>query len=431
MKTEGVAIGLLFAIWLAVLGACAGGEQQQAPTTSPAGTGEASPTAPPSEATEAALREAVITYERSLGRLDLRAAYALESTEFRETCPYEEYEEMIAAEWLDFLEDCGFEEASGIDFLIENMEMHESWAAIYGCFEGEAGRRCCYPDDKLWDYRDGRWVPGSTLPCAQAQENERLLATLPQFPGAEQVSSESALYSSAYEGIVNRHVLKATYEAPTDTSARDVIEFYVQSLAAEWQDTYPHGDCAGCGVSLTRGTAEVSINTHNMFDPRPYTFDVQVDCKGARPTPVPTAETADRDARASEILLESEVGKALLAGREEHLDYWLVISQSGWLHGHDVARVQILFPEPVSYVGEMPRISNPCQGTRGEFDPDDPCNDEPWVHGTVPVALSDVQDVHLEVELDSGRVADMFVVPVEDPQDFEEMLEYFKSMQGQ
>lgn len=393
-------------------------------------TEEALPTAPPSEATEAALTEAVITYERALARSDLATAYALESADFRDTCPYEKYEELIAAEWPDFLEGCGFEEASAIDFVIENMEMHESWAAIYGCFEGEAGRRCCYPDDKLWDYRDGRWVPGSTLPCAQAQENERLLAALPQFPGAEQVSSESALYSSAYEGIVNRHVLKATYEAPTDASARDVIDFYVQSLAAEWQDTYPYGDCAGCGVSLTRGTAEVSINTHNMFDPRPHTFDVQVDSKGARPTPVPTAETADRDVRAREVLLESEVGKALLAGREEGRDYWLSITQlTQLLHGQRAARIQIVFAEPVFYAGEIATASDQCQGTRGEFDPDDPCHDEPWVYGTRYVTFADVRDIHGTVEVDSGRVVNIFAMDTP-PDIVDDMIEYFKSRQG-
>ncbi|MCJ7510644.1 MAG: thrombospondin type 3 repeat-containing protein [Dehalococcoidia bacterium] len=399
-----------------------------------------SPTAAPSAATEAALREAVITYERALARSDLAAAYALESPELRETCPSKEYEELIAAERANLLEDCGFEEASEIDFVIENMEMHETWAPVYGCFEDEAGRQCC-SDFKLWDYRAGRWVPSSTLPCAQAQETERLLASLPQFPGAEQVSVDSYVYSRDEEPP-DIHAILVTYKAPLGTSASDVIDFYVQSLAPEWQDTHLLGDCASCGVSLRRGTAELFIGTINMFDPGSpiqenmfgpgsRIFEVQIESKGAQPTAVTTYEAAEiREVqmRAWEILVQSEVGEVLLAGREFGRDYWVNISPRGWEHGHEVALVHILFAEPVSYVGQMPRISDPCEGTRGQFDPDAPCHDEPWVRKTVAVAQSDVQDVMAEVELDTGMVANVFVDPVEDPDAFQEDLEVYKEM---
>jgi len=287
---------------------------------------ELTPTPTPSEATEAALRETVITYEEAAARLDLETAYALESTEFRQACSFQRYEEMIAPQRPGLLSDCGFDETSEISFVIENVEMGENWAAVYGCYEDQGGSRCCGPDSKLWDYKDGRWVLTSTVPCAYAQENERFLATLPQLPGAQQISTDSSFYSTEYEGIADRVGLRVTYQAPPDKSSQDVIDFYAQSLGADWQlavEEYAWEKGNILIASFTRGKALVSVDTSNMFEGGPHSFDVYVDHAGAKPTPVPIepAEKAARDARVREILLESKVGEALFAGREERRDY--------------------------------------------------------------------------------------------------------------
>jgi hypothetical protein len=434
-----LAMAFVFAICLAAVSACGGGEEgptpTASPTTSPPATEEASPTAAPSEATEAALREVVTAYERALARFDLATAYALESAEFRETCPFEEYEELIAPSWPGFLSDCGFDEASEIGFVIENLEMGENWAAVYGCHEDQDGRRCCYPDDKLGDYTDGQWVLGSTVPCVYAQENERLLATVPELPGAQQASIESTLYSSAYEGIPDRHSIRVTYQAPADTTDEDVIDFYVEGLAGDWDyqiEELPVGQKEGgiLSAAFIQGTAEISISTTGISVHGSGRFDVHVDARGARPTPVPVdpAAAAERDARVREILLESKVGRALLAGREEGRDYWVIDISHFWLllHGERAARVTIAFAEPVSYEGEIPTASDPCRGTRGEYDPDDPCHDERWEYGTEYAAFSDMREFHFTVEVDRGELIGVFAMDT--PADIvDDMIEWAKS----
>jgi hypothetical protein len=395
---------------------------------------ELTPTPTPSEVTEAALRETVITYERALARLDLETAYALESAEFRQACPFERYEEMIAPLWPGFLSDCGFDETSEIGFVIESVEMGENWGAVYGCHESEPGRECCYPDYKLWDYKDGRWVLTSTVPCAYAQENERLLATLPLLPGAQQVSAESSFYSTVYEGIPDRQSLRVTYQAPPDKGAQDVIDFYIQSLGADWQhiiEEYPWEKGSILTGSFTRGTAAVRVQ---MFGGGPDTFDVSVDHRGAKPTPVPLepAERAERDARVREILLDSKVGEALLAGREEGRDYWVVdiAHLEALLHGERAARVTIAFAESVSYEGEIPTVSDACNGTRGEYVPDDPCHDAPWVYGTKYASFPDVRDFYFTVEIDRGELIEMFSAG--SPADIvDDMIEQAKSAEQQ
>lgn len=432
----------VFALCLAAVSACGGGEEGPTPTASPASspptTEEASPTAPPSEATEAVLRETVTTYERALARLDLATAYALESVQFRETCPFDEYQELTAPVWPDFLENCGFDETSEIGFVIENLEMGENWAAVYGCHEDQDGRRCCYPDDKLWDYTDGQWVLASTVPCVYARENERLLATLPEFPAAEQVSIDSYMYSRG-EGLPDRHAIRVTYEAPPDTTDEDVIDFYVEGLAGQWDhqiEELPVGQQEGGILSAVfiQGTAEISISTTGISVHGSGRFDVHVDARGARPTPVPLdpAAAAERDARVREILLESEVGKVLLAGREEGRDYWVVDISHIWplLHGERTARVTIAFAQPVSYQGELPTVSDPCWGTRGEYDPDNPCHDEPWEYGTRYTTFSDVRDFHFTVEVDRAELIEAYSMDTP-PDIVDDMIEWAKSREEQ
>lgn len=284
MKTARAPIALLLAIWLATLSACGGGEDDLPPTPSPA----ASPAATPSGTSETALREAVTAYHRAATGLDPATAYASEPAEFRETCPFATYEDMLASLWPAFLDNCGFDDPSGIDFVIEDVEMHEDWARVVGCWEGQSARPCCYESDlwehrSRWDYRDGAWVPAYTLPCAYAQENERLLETLPELPGAKLASIESLPYTRS-EASPDKHFIRVTYETPSETTAQDVIDFYVQSLAAEWQYSI-HERPSETGDILVadfrRWSAVVGVDTAAMFEGGPYTFDLFIDYKGA------------------------------------------------------------------------------------------------------------------------------------------------------
>ena len=400
MKIAGVGMVLALGMSLAALpAACEFEESEPAPASTP------------SEAIKAALTETVITYEEALARLDLETAYALESAEFREACPFEEYREMTASLNGD---DCGFEETSEIDFVIESLEMGENWGAVYGCKEG-ANDRCCYPDYKLWDYKDGQWVPTSTVPCAYALENERFLAALPELPGAQRLSTDSSFYSTEYEGIPDRASLLVTYQAPPDTDAQDVIDFYSQSLGADWQlavEEYPWEKGKLLVAIFTRGKALISVSTSSPFEDGPHSFEVYVDHGGAKPTPVPLepAERAERDARVREILLESEVGEALFAGREERRDYWVVdiAHFDPLVHGERSAGVTIAFTEPVSYEGGIPTVSDPCRGTRGALVPDDPCHDAPWIYGTEHATFSNARDFHFRIEIDRGELIEVF-----------------------
>lgn len=279
METPSAPIALVFAICLTALGACVG-EEELPPTASPAATA--------SGATEPALKEAVIAYHQAVIRPDPTTAYASEPPDFRETCPFDTYEDMLASLWPRFLGDCGFDDTSRMDFVVENAEMRENWALIAGCWEDESGRRCCYSSDQWehrgeWDYRDGAWIPAYTLPCAYALENERLLDALPGLPGAEEVSIESLPYSRQ-EGPPDKHFIRVTYEAPPEISAQDVIDFYVRSLATEWQHSIHERPSENGNILVAdfrRWSAIVGVDTSTMFQDGPRTFEVFVDYKGA------------------------------------------------------------------------------------------------------------------------------------------------------
>jgi len=306
-----------------VAGACAGnGDEEE--VLGPSGTPPSSPAATPisSAASETALREAVTIYMRAIARPnpDLAALYALESAEFRETCPFDEYVDLITPLlWPELADDCGYDETSRVDFSITGMETHQDWALVGGCHQDQQGRECCLHDYIRWNHRDGRWAPAEIVPCAYALENERLLATLPQLPGARQVSIHSYAYFRGEAGPADRHAIRVTYEAPSGVSAQDVIDFYVQSFGSEWQYAVPDiGGASWLAAQFTQGTAEVSIDTANMTPPG-HKFDVHVDYRGAEPrwaegpTPGPSAAatgkiafTSDRDSNAEIYVMNAD-----------------------------------------------------------------------------------------------------------------------------
>jgi hypothetical protein len=229
------------------------------------------------------------------------------------------------------------------------------------------------------------------------------------------VSTEPSFYSTEYESIYDRAGLLVTYQPPLGETAQDVIDFYSESLGADWQLTveeYPWEKGKVLVASFTRGKALVGVHTGSASEGGLETLQVYVDQAGAKPTPVPLepAERAKRDARVREILLDSEIGQALFAGREERRDYWVVdiAHIEPLVHGQRSAMVTIAFTEPVSYEGEIPTVSDPCRGTRGDYVPDDPCHDAPWVYGTQLATFSDVRDFHFRIETDRGELIEVF-----------------------
>ena len=120
--------GLVWSVPLLVLGlalvagACAGnGDEEE--VLGPSGTPPSSPAATPisSAASETELREAVTTYMRAIAHPnpDLAALYALESADFRKTCPFDEYVDLITPLlWPELADDCGYDETSRVDFII-------------------------------------------------------------------------------------------------------------------------------------------------------------------------------------------------------------------------------------------------------------------------------------------------------------------------
>ena len=126
------------------------------------------------------------------------------------------------------------------------------------------------------------------------RENERILATLPEVPGAERRSVEHQPY---FEGDSAGSppagwTTGVTYRAAPEMTDADVIDFYVDSMDQDWRPRLEEvpitdletGEQKGVVllVSFTRGTAVVSISTDNMYVGGPHTFEVVVDHEGAR-----------------------------------------------------------------------------------------------------------------------------------------------------
>jgi hypothetical protein len=273
-------VAILLVLGLPLLAAACGGEgsNEEGPA------GDDSP--PAAEASEAALREAATAYERALVRLDLVTTYALEPAEFREACPFEAYEALVAPLLPEWLDECDFQDTSNLDFVIEEVTMEGEVAWVGGYWKDQSGNRCGgygqWGYRGAWSQADQAWVPLDTLPCVYAHENERLLDALPEASGAEELTSDRYIYTRG-EGPPFRHAIRVTYKAPPRMSDQDVIDFYVESLGSEWAYTVPDiGGAPWLAALFTKGMAEVSIDTANMDATEPQ-FDVHVDARGAEP----------------------------------------------------------------------------------------------------------------------------------------------------
>ena len=123
--------------------------------------------------------------------------------------------------------------------------------------------------------------------------NDRLVDALPRFPGAQEVTRESAPYfvddhaDAEPAGFTTRVV----YELPRRVPQRTVVDFYVERLPG-WRsqvDYAPGVDVAtgesrpgAWSATFRRGRSLVGLNTDNLIAPAGRRFEVTVDHHGGR-----------------------------------------------------------------------------------------------------------------------------------------------------
>ena len=119
----------------------------------------------------------------------------------------------------------------------------------------------------------------------------------------------------------------------------------------------------------------------------------------------PTARAIDP--RIVDILLENEVIAAMIGDGVERQDYWLSITVPITLrHGDQGGSVIILFAEPVSYEGQVPHSTDPCDGhtVNERVPPDEPCLDEPREYGTYYLSIVGTRSLWTRVDTGRGEV---------------------------
>lgn len=70
---------------------------------------------------------------------------------------------------------------------------------------------------------------------AYVEKNQRILDALPVIPGAERLRLESSPYWLGDSGPVDGYTTNVVYRAPGDTTAQEVVDFYVGSLGRDWE----------------------------------------------------------------------------------------------------------------------------------------------------------------------------------------------------
>jgi len=131
------------------------------------------------------------------------------------------------------------------------------------------------------------------------QENERLLGTLPELPGAARKEVDRYLWQPCEGGCHHRHAILVTYEAPAGVTDQDVIDFYLQALTPEWRcqiekipmlpileeepPTTPTPIAESVHAACQKGSAQLNVNTDDMGFGYGHTFEVNVDSRGAEP----------------------------------------------------------------------------------------------------------------------------------------------------
>jgi hypothetical protein len=128
--------------------------------------------------------------------------------------------------------------------------------------------------------------------ASYVRQNEDILEALPALPGAERLSTEHNPYYEEWGWAPIGWTTNVIYKAPLEMTDQDVIDFYVQNMGQDWQarvDEVPiveigTGEQKGrvLHVEFSRGTAMVWVNTDNMFEGGPHTFEVAIDCRGGK-----------------------------------------------------------------------------------------------------------------------------------------------------
>jgi uncharacterized RDD family membrane protein YckC len=67
------------------------------------------------------------------------------------------------------------------------------------------------------------------------QDNERLLESLPQIPGAQRLEMQLNPYCT--NGAIIGYITNANYRTPAQMSSQDIVDFYVRNLGDVWQYT--------------------------------------------------------------------------------------------------------------------------------------------------------------------------------------------------
>jgi hypothetical protein len=120
--------------------------------------------------------------------------------------------------------------------------------------------------------------------------NESILEALPTPPGAEWQSTTHNPYYDEWGWAPIGWTTNVIYKAPPEMTDQDVIDFYVQNMGQDWQGRveevpiveFGTGEQEGRVLQLefSKGTAIVSVNTANMYEGGPHTFELSIDYRG-------------------------------------------------------------------------------------------------------------------------------------------------------
>jgi hypothetical protein len=75
----------------------------------------------------------------------------------------------------------------------------------------------------------------SQLDADRADANDELIDSLPLFPGAEEIQRLTRTSADGSLPIPDEIVTSVLYEPPAEATQAEVVDFYVTSLAPEWE----------------------------------------------------------------------------------------------------------------------------------------------------------------------------------------------------
>jgi hypothetical protein len=126
--------------------------------------------------------------------------------------------------------------------------------------------------------------------ASYVHKNESILEAMPALPGAEWLSTEHDAYYDEQGWAPIGWTTNVIYKAPPEMTDQDVIDFYVENMGQDWQARVEEVPIVELGTGeqkgrilqaqFSKGTAIVSINTDNMFEGGPHTFEVSIDHRG-------------------------------------------------------------------------------------------------------------------------------------------------------